>query len=222
LFCSTAAARSKWRTEELKELEETVRSVLNTAMSIGETLIVTNGVSTWVQDSCRRFLPGLLPTIAKLPVISARSLFEKRYPGDPYMWKCAAFRQLLLDQGQTYEDGLNLVALGDQRPEIEAAQGIGKSLGGHTRVKTVKFKEAPSVRELVGQLLKVEGELHHIIDAQDNCTLSIRPQAPDCCDHRLNYSVGWRIDVVQDERSTWPLSKLLSVATLKDVAAMFA
>lgn len=222
LFCSTAAARNQWTREELKELEETVRSVLNTAMCLGDTLIVTNGVSTWVQDSARRFLPGLLPTIARLPVISARALFERSYPGDPYMWKRAAFEQLLLDNGPTYEDGLNLVALGDQNPEIEAAQGIIRSLGGPSRVKTVKFKEAPSVRDLIGQLVRVECELEHIIGAQDSCNLCVRPQIPDCLHHRLNRDLGWSIEVVENDQGACSFSKFLSLVTLKDMVSIFS
>jgi len=223
LFCSTAAAQLQWTRAEVDELEDTVRSVLHTAMSVGDTLIVTNGVSNWVQDSARRFMPGLLPTIARLHVISARALFEKSYPGDPYMWKQAAFEQLFLGDRQIYEEGLNLVALGDQRPEIDAAQSIVRSLGGLSRVKTVKFKEAPSVRDLIGQLLRVQSELINITQSQDNCELCLQSQMPNVLELGSTKAEFWRIVVAEEEvQGIWPFSRFPVLATIKDVVSMFS
>jgi len=227
LFCSSSAAKAMWTRQGVKELEDRVRSILNTSMCLGETMIVTNGVSTWVQDSARRFLPGLLPTLAKISVVSARSLFENAYPGDPYMWKRAAFKHLLTEQGQLYEDGLNLVALGDQRPEIEAAQFVVKSLGDCSRVKTVKLKEAPSVQDLIGQLSKLESELVHIVETEHSFNLCARENerrnSGNPGEHRGTCpKTGWRIEMAQEDRNNWPFSKFLSVATFKDMINMFS
>jgi len=150
--------------EQLQELELAIEAILRTAMSCGETLIVTNGNATWVQDSARRFLPGLLPVLSQLRIVSARALYEDRYPGDPFMWKHAAFEQLLTKERHfPAEPGLNLVALGDQFPEIDAARHIGQVIGGSSLVKTVKFREAPSVDELLGQLSRAEQTLSKIV-----------------------------------------------------------
>merc|ERR1719356_2003363 len=137
-------------------------------MSLGETLIVTNGNSTWVQDSAKRYLPGLLPMLSRMTVVSARAAYESAYPGDPFMWKKAAFEDLLLTAKRPADLGLNLVVLGDQYPEIDAGRHVVDLHGKPAVLKTVKFKEAPSVSELVGQLRRVEAELQSIVNDGDD------------------------------------------------------
>jgi len=161
LLCSTAVRQQQWIVEELQDLEVTVKMILRTAMSLGETFIVTNGNATWVQDSARRFLPGLLPMLSQLRVVSARALYEDLYPGDPFMWKHAAFEHLLTKE-RTFTTGINLIALGDQFPEIDAARHVGEVIGS-SLVKTVKFREAPLVSELLGQLSRVEQMMCEIV-----------------------------------------------------------
>jgi len=167
LLCSTAVRTHQWVEDELHNLELAIKTILHTAMGLGETLIVTNGNSTWVQDSARRFLPGLLPLLSKITVVSARALYEDAYPGDPFMWKHAAFEQLLTKERQ-FARGVNLVALGDQFPEIDAARHVTQVIGGCSLVKTVKFREAPSVAELLGQLGRVELVLGEIVQETEN------------------------------------------------------
>lgn len=43
-------------------------------------------------------MPRLLPLLEGLRVVSARALFERQFPGDPVMWKKAAFRELLAEE----------------------------------------------------------------------------------------------------------------------------
>lgn len=56
-----------------------------------QVLIITNSDEGWVQYSAERFCPKLLPVIAKYRVVSARTRYEKFYPGQPLCWKAAAF-----------------------------------------------------------------------------------------------------------------------------------
>merc|ERR1719210_2273680 len=164
LLCSTAVRIDQWDVDQLQDLEIAIEAILRTAMSLGETIIVTNGGATWVQDSARRFLPRVVPILSQIRVVSARALYEDRYPGDPFMWKHAAFEHLLTKERHfPAEPGLNLVALGDQFPEIDAARHIGQVIGGCSLVKTVKFREAPSVDELLGQLSRAEQTLSKIV-----------------------------------------------------------
>merc|ERR1712241_145394 len=112
-MCTRAVRTQQWGVEDLQELEVSVEAILRTAMSLGETLIVTNGIATWVQDSAQRYLPGLLPILSQLRVVSARALFEDEYPNDPFMWKIAVFENLLTKERHIPpEQGVNLVALG--------------------------------------------------------------------------------------------------------------
>jgi len=193
LLCSSAINQSRWTLQELEELEIAVDSILSTSMSIAETMIVTNGNATWVQDSARRFLPRLLPTLAKVQVVSARAMFESRYPGDPFMWKEAAFRKLLTQDRSFSDCGLNLVALGDQMPEIKAAHYVTGLLGAPSRAKTVKFKEQPSIPELIGQLNRTERELAKLVaeEAAGHCAIC-RRDLPPHLEHIVSQAAGWK------------------------------
>eukprot|EP00429_Kryptoperidinium_foliaceum_P044870 CAMPEP_0176128620 /NCGR_PEP_ID=MMETSP0120_2-20121206/65000_1 /TAXON_ID=160619 /ORGANISM="Kryptoperidinium foliaceum, Strain CCMP 1326" /LENGTH=280 /DNA_ID=CAMNT_0017463733 /DNA_START=103 /DNA_END=945 /DNA_ORIENTATION=- len=201
LLCSSAVNQNRWSSCELEALEIAVDSILHTSMSIAETLIVTNGNATWVQDSARKFLPRLLPTLEKLQVVSARAMFEFEYPGDPFMWKEAAFKRLLTeDRKPSQEGGLNLVALGDQMPEIKASHSVTSILGGPSRAKTVKFKEHPSVLELIGQLNRTEKELAKLVaeDTASHRSLSRGELSTDMA-HQVSQAEGWKIlEATQD------------------------
>jgi len=191
LLCSTAVRQQQWVVEELQNLEVAIEMILRTAMSLGETLIVTNGNATWVQDSARRFLPGLLPTLSQLRVVSARALYEDLYPGDPFMWKHAAFEHLLTKE-RTFASGINLVALGDQFPEIDAARHVTQVIGS-SLVKTVKFREAPSAMELLGQLSQMEQMLCKIVKEPESQDYGMMMRdMPPFFDHLVASASGWQ------------------------------
>jgi len=219
LLCSTAINAQQWDLEQLRDLEVAVESVLRTAMSLGETLIVTNGNGTWVQDSSRRFLPALLPTLAQLTVVSARALYESLYPGDPFAWKKAAFKHLLTqERSVSTGKGLNLIALGDQSPEIEAAHTVVKIVGGPSLVKTVKFKEGPSVAELLGQLERAEQELAKIVQEEQSASRSlVRRPLPPHMHHLVSQAPGWRLST--KEESAWSFPRSLA---FKDLWPLFS
>lgn len=70
--------------------------------------------------SARRFLPRVLAELKHdITIISARTKFEKLYPQDYQEWKIRAF----LEAKQTLDNDAitNLVAIGDNNIEIEAA-----------------------------------------------------------------------------------------------------
>ena len=56
-----------------------------------QVIIITNSDDGWVKYSCERFVPKLLPVIEKYRIVSARTEYEKFYPGQPLCWKAAAF-----------------------------------------------------------------------------------------------------------------------------------
>merc|ERR1719384_1047082 len=97
LLCSSALRLSQPSSELMRQLERTVEDILATAMSLGQTPIVTNGTESWIQDSAARFAPGLLPVVDKVTCISARAHHEEHFPDDPFAWKREAFYDLLAD-----------------------------------------------------------------------------------------------------------------------------
>jgi len=62
----------------LRELSKLVEATLRLSMKLGKVIIVTNAMDPWVETSCKNFLPDLMPYLAQIPVIYARSVFEQQ------------------------------------------------------------------------------------------------------------------------------------------------
>jgi hypothetical protein len=186
LLCSSAINQCSQL--QLDVLCRTAEAMLRAAMELGEVMIVSNGVDRWVEDSCRRFLPGLLPLLGELSVKSARHDYERVYPGDPFAWKREAFRDIL----QPRPKATNLVVLGDSLSEIRAAHGALSCMAGSSLVKTVKFKEAPSANQLIGQLRRVSQEMSSLV-SQDSHKHSNLERCPAQLGHMAGWASGWRL-----------------------------
>jgi hypothetical protein len=140
---------------QLTELESSVISILNTALTLGEVVIVTNAETGWVQLSAGKFLPGVLGVLERLRVVSARSTFEGKYPDAPLKWKFSAMYERLSatfgisSPGATYDR--HVLSFGDSHVEREAVRSVTKHFP-HTKTKSVKFAERPSIEQLRRQL----------------------------------------------------------------------
>jgi hypothetical protein len=206
LLCSSALRLQQVPQSKLKVLSLTVEWTLRMAMQLGEVMIVTNGTESWVDESCRRFLPGLLPLLGHrhLHVRSARHCYERAYPGDKYAWKRETFKDIL---GPRHK-ATNLVVFGDSFSEIYAAHDALHCMVDSSLVKTVKFTEQPSVNELIGQLRCASQEMASLV-AQDDHTHSTLVRLPS------SWSVsesGWRLsDVIlhYDAEAHKPISGLI-------------
>jgi hypothetical protein len=136
----------------LRELETSVCAVLNLACSYGTVHIITNAETGWVQLSAQKFLPAVLPLLAKVSVISARSTYEAMFPDSPLKWKYYAFQERL---SPTFNSGLkkekNIVSFGDSHVEREAVRAVTRGYP-QTKCKSVKFAERPSMEQLRRQI----------------------------------------------------------------------
>lgn len=201
LLSTAAINRGTWTDDQLKMLFRAVEAVLRVAMSLGQTLIVTNGNDTWVQDSARAYLPELLPLLDELKVISARAQFEEEHPGNPFAWKRRCFCELTSQwrrlsgsdelPGFTEErsKALNMLVLGDSIYEIEAAEGLQNNLSVGSLIKTVKFVETPAIEALIGQLLRVVDELPLLVGATRSETLNLHRSMRHMATDALAWSV---------------------------------
>lgn len=68
--------------------------MLTSSVKHGRVYIVTNATEGWVQFSAQKYMPLVYEALKKVEVISARSLFERLYPGDTYEWKIQAFTNI--------------------------------------------------------------------------------------------------------------------------------
>lgn len=147
--------------KHLRGIEEVVIKLLELAMRLGNTFIITNAMEGWVQHSAAKWAPGLLDVLRKVPVISARAKYEEQFPCDISMWKIGAFLEV---QRQLDSQIItNLVSLGDAQFEMDAVHRMGKEFTT-AMVKTVKFQPRPSPQMLLNQLTLVHSKLEHIVE----------------------------------------------------------
>mmetsp|Transcript_1741 Transcript_1741/g.2406 ORF Transcript_1741/g.2406 Transcript_1741/m.2406 type:complete len:279 (-) Transcript_1741:286-1122(-) len=73
------------------EIGKCAEKCLEAATQYGEVIIITNSDDGWVKYSAERYVPNLLPVIPKYRIVSARTRYERFYPGQPLCWKAAAF-----------------------------------------------------------------------------------------------------------------------------------
>jgi hypothetical protein len=112
---------------DLRKLESTVIQLLTLSMSCGKTCIITNAETGWVQLSAQKFLPGVVPLLSKIRIMSARSTFESRFPDSPQKWKLHAFSENIaeaLPDNVKRRFDRNIMSFGDSHVEREAVQAV--------------------------------------------------------------------------------------------------
>lgn len=160
---------SKQVRNTLKIVEKNVLELLELAIACGQTFIITNAQSGWVESSAKLWAPSLVNVLRNVQVVSARSRYEEQFPDDATRWKCEAF----LDVSRHLDNQVitNLVSLGDSEHEMKATQIMGNKFQ-RASVKFVKFTPLPSPKEMQQQLTLVYQAFTDILGKGSN--LSIR------------------------------------------------
>jgi len=151
--------------ELLQGLESAAYSLLDMALGLGQTFIITNAEKGWVEACVDKYMPSLRAILDKVSVISARSAHETESCGDVYMWKRLAF--LELGRQLDSETITNIVSIGDSMFELEAAQALGTSFA-RKFVKTVKLQESPSPEELSKELALLTPKFRTLVQKASN------------------------------------------------------
>jgi len=145
-------ARVKEFESQLTELSHSVIALLSLALQYGPVTVVTNAETGWVQLSCQKFIPLVLPMLNKLTIISARSTYEPQFPGSPLKWKYYCFQERIMSlQAPTSKRERNVLSFGDSHVEREAVRACTRGME-RTRTKSVKFAERPSLEQLRRQI----------------------------------------------------------------------
>lgn len=166
--------------EEIKEkkddelfykLENLIKTMLNYSINQGDTYIITNAASGWVEFSAKLLFPNIISVLEKVTVISARNWFEKEYPGNSKMWKQDCFEEI----GKLYSPYklTNLIAIGDSLIELEAAYVLAKRFN-QCFIKTIKLKDAPSPVKLLKQLELIVKDFSNIVKIQQSITIAVK------------------------------------------------
>jgi hypothetical protein len=148
--------RSPHIDETLKNLENVAVEWLSLLTSKYTVIIITNAQAGWVQQSAQKFIPAILPMLAKCKIVSARTDYEQSYPNKPVMWKTRAFVEHVRPTEQ-------LISFGDSVAEREAAKLIGRMFKD-IHVKSIKFAERPTIEQLQRQIQLVVKSHDFIID----------------------------------------------------------
>lgn len=154
-------------------LTSNVAALLTSARQMGSVFIITNGEEGWVEHCIHNYMPKLVPVVKGIPVISARSLYETLYPLK--QWKVQAF--LALQKTFFTEPITSFVSIGDSILEKEAARITGQVFPNAV-VKTVKFVENPSPRELSRQLQLVGEKLQKVVECGKKLDISLEKKDP--------------------------------------------
>ncbi|KAF8819579.1 hypothetical protein IE077_000804 [Cardiosporidium cionae] len=155
----------------LVAMTEMTRKTLETASMWGTVIIVTNAESGWIELSCQKFLPDLLPYLRCFRMVSARSNYSTDCLSDPSSWKQRAF---LSEIGMFYNSRptcrRNVLSIGDSTHERSALLFSGVEMQAYDmKTKSIKFVERPCVQQLcreheeihkcLGELVQFDGVL---------------------------------------------------------------
>jgi hypothetical protein len=156
--------------KHLKGIVAAGRRLLEMALRLGHTFIITNAMNGWVEYSAAKYVPDLLPVLQKVRVISARGKYEAQYPGEVSKWKIQAF--LEVQRQLNSEIITNLISLGDSNFEMDAVHVMGKEFA-EALIKTIKFRENPSPEELLKQLELVSQKFERIVENARNLKIGL-------------------------------------------------
>ena len=135
--------------------------ILTLTITLFQVIIITNSDEGWVQFSAERYCPQLLPVVAKYRIVSARTRYEKFYPGQPLCWKAAAFAH---EVNEIYEKLSNKQ---QQQQDQDAASSCG-SMEGTDVSSTSSMESDSSMEEENEEEPESEPELREIISFGDS------------------------------------------------------
>ena len=159
--------------EKIEKLEIYVRSILSKALEKGDVYIITNSEAAWIEYSCERFFPSVYKFLNKIKIISARDLYEEKYPHDYKTWKIKAFNDIIKNYSLNLPT--NIMSFGDSSYEIDASYDL-KSKFPNGFVKVIKFKEYPLIQDLINQLNLVLEKFMIFYSTCKNLTINIEEE----------------------------------------------
>ena len=163
---------------QITKLESIVLSLLALSILKGDVYIITNSEKGWVEYSTSKIFPSLLESsiLKNINIISARELYEKKFPGDGKKWKIEAFNDIV----DKYDQNLltNIMSIGDSISEIEAGKKLSLFFQ-KSFIKTIKLKDFPLVDELINQLNIIRQKFEYIFYLKKNLNIKLERKIPN-------------------------------------------
>mmetsp|Transcript_25098 Transcript_25098/g.54634 ORF Transcript_25098/g.54634 Transcript_25098/m.54634 type:complete len:359 (-) Transcript_25098:294-1370(-) len=169
---------NSWQRERLAEVAALVSQTLRMAKAHGTVVLVTNAERGWIELSCQKFLPSLLPLLENVRIVSARTTYEGPRAPTPLDWKLRAFdveieRVYGCTALQDPKQRKNVLSLGDGAHEREAMMSSTHNLP-NCSAKSLKFVERPDINQILKQHTLVTGCFEQIVQHEGNLDLCIR------------------------------------------------
>eukprot|EP00932_Pfiesteria_piscicida_P016950 SRR837773.3855.p1 GENE.SRR837773.3855~~SRR837773.3855.p1 ORF type:complete len:252 (+),score=73.62 SRR837773.3855:127-882(+) len=169
-----ASVASEVQRDSLDALAARAVETLSVAKRHGTVVLVTNAEEGWIEMSCSKFIPALLPVLADIKKLSARSTYEVQGVESPFEWKYLAFESEIGSFCRKSADRRkNVISVGDSAHEREALIRVTERLQ-NCCIKSLKFAERPGVENLLKEHLLISGCFKHIVDHDGNLDLCIR------------------------------------------------
>ena len=156
----------------IKSLDMAASKLLSKALEKGQVFIVTNAAYGWVEYSSNKFFPITNKLLDKIKILSARGLFEKKYPGDNRQWKAKTFILAVKESNINTDLLTNIFCFGDNIIEIEGSHKL-KQIFSNAFVKTVKFKECPQPSELIKEIKIILSQFDTILSNARNLSVKV-------------------------------------------------
>jgi len=141
-----------------------------------EIIIITNAEKGWVESSCEKFLPKILPLLSKIKIVSAKSSYIT-ISNSPFIWKELAFRVQIDVYIKNNPNILkNIISIGDAVYERAALLKVSKDLknvASTNYIKSIKFSENPDIFLLIEQLDIVSTNIKQIIQEKSSLDLML-------------------------------------------------
>lgn len=168
-----------------------------------QVIIITNSDEGWVKYSAEKYCPPLLPVIKKYRVVSARTRYEKFYPGQPLCWKAAAFAHEVNEIYEKLKDDSSscaslegtdvssnsslesmeederrqIISFGDSSEERTAVNIVSGQLDAVP--KSVMFMNSPSPAQIIGQLHMLTSHMDYVCHGSGSLDLQISAEQAD-------------------------------------------
>jgi len=143
----------------------------------GNVVLVTNAERGWIELSCQKYFPALLPMLESVKIVSARAAHEKPGVTSPTVWKSLAFASEINHIFGAYpaEQRKNVISFGDAWHERSAVLEVTKHIP-NCCTKSFKFMERPDVAQLQREHELISQCLRQIVGHEDS--LDLRVQCP--------------------------------------------
>jgi hypothetical protein len=159
----------------LATMSEYAAQTLNAAKRHGKVVLVTNAEHGWIELSCKKFMPDLMPALEDVKRLSARSTYEHQGVISPFQWKYYAFDSEIKSFFKEFapDQRKNVISFGDSAHEREALIRVTESMEGCC-TKSLKFVERPEVEQLMKEHELISGCFKYVVNHVGNLDLCIK------------------------------------------------